>query len=112
MLWLRGWASRQPLPGETSEQRTAMSRYKGVTSKATIRREFPHDVVVPWEAVGGNKIPLVDIFFAQAGQPKHHSRLRKDDAEFYIYHFADAQTARSFQAMFGGEIIKPSGRGA
>lgn len=84
-----------------------MGRYKGVPSKATIRREFPHDVVVPWAAVGGKQIPLVDIFFAQAGQPKHFSRLRKDNAEFYIYRFADPQHAQSFAAMFDGEIVPP-----
>jgi hypothetical protein len=77
-------------------------RYKGVPSKASIRREFPHDVVVPWAAVGGKQIPFVDVFFAQAGQPKHFSSLRKVDADFYIYHFADPQHARSFAAMFDG----------
>jgi hypothetical protein len=87
-----------------------MARYKGVSSKAVIKRNFPHGVVVPWEAVGGDKIPLVDIFFVQIDQPKHHSRLRKDDAESYVYHFAEPQFARSFQALFGGEILTSNKR--
>jgi hypothetical protein len=59
---------------------------------------------------GGKQIPFVDVFFAQAGQPKHFSSLRKDDADFYIYHFADPQHARSFAAMFDGEIVSPKHR--
>lgn len=83
-----------------------MTRYKGVPSKRTIAREFPHEVVVPAENVGGYNIPAVDVFFAQIDQPKHSSSLRKDDRDFLIYYFADPQYARSFQAVFGGEIVK------
>jgi hypothetical protein len=83
-----------------------MTRYKGRVSPAVIRRNFPHQVVVPAEAVGGYNIPSVDVFFAQIDHPKHALRLRKDDREFEIYCFNDPQHAASFSALFGGEVIR------
>jgi hypothetical protein len=53
---------------------------------------------------GSKNQDLVIVFHAQIGQPQRSRSVFVDDEWFEVYCFADPQHARSFQALFGGEI--------
>jgi hypothetical protein len=69
-----------------------------------IDRNFPFQVTVPAKAVGGKNLALVAIFHAQIDQPQHSRSEFENDDWFEVFCFADPEYARSFQALFGGEI--------
>ena len=69
-----------------------------------IDRECPHQVIVPAENVGGKNLDFVIVFNAQINIPRHTKSPRKDDRWYEVYCLADPQHARSFQALFGGEM--------
>jgi hypothetical protein len=81
-----------------------MTRARGQPSRRSIDRDYPHQVVVPAESVGGKNLPFVAVFHAQIGAPQRTRSLFKDDRWCEIYCFAEAQHARSFQAIFSGEL--------
>jgi hypothetical protein len=81
-----------------------MTRARGQPSRRMIDREYPHRVTVPAASVGGRNLDLVIVFHAQIGQPERRRSLYKDDRWFETFCFADPQHARSFHALFGGEI--------
>ena len=81
-----------------------MTRARGQPSRRMIDREYPHRVTVPAESVGGKNLDFVIVFHAQIDQPQRTRSVRRDDRWFEVHCFADPQDARSFQALFGGEI--------
>lgn len=81
-----------------------MTRARGQPPRSMIDREYPHQVIVPAEDVGGDKIPMVDVALAQLEAAKGIRWLRKDDRDHLVYCFREAGQARAFQAIFGGEI--------
>jgi hypothetical protein len=83
-----------------------MTRARGQPSHRAIDREYPFQVAVPAEKVGGKNLALVAIFHAQIDQPQRARSVYEDDCWYDVYCFADPQHARLFQSMFGGEIKK------
>jgi hypothetical protein len=83
-----------------------MTRARGQPTRRMIDREYPHQVLVPAENVGGKKLDFVIAFHAQIDAPQHSRSVFKDDRWYEVYCFAEPQHARSFQAIFGGESIR------
>jgi hypothetical protein len=81
-----------------------MTRARGQPSRRMVDREYPHQVTVPAESVGGKNLDHVILFHAQIGQPQRSRSVFRGDRWFEVYCFADPQHARSFQALFGGEM--------
>jgi len=81
-----------------------MTRARVQPSRRLVDREYPHQVTVPAESVGGKNFDSVIVFHAQISQPQRSRSVFRDDRWFAVYCFADPQHARSFQALFGGEI--------
>jgi hypothetical protein len=46
-----------------------MTRARGQPSRRMIDREYPHQVTVPAEKIGGKNLDLMIVFHAQIGQP-------------------------------------------
>jgi hypothetical protein len=73
-----------------------------------VNRVFPHKVTLPAENVSGQNTWNISLFYSQIDigfQDQHHTLLRKDDRDYYVYSFADPQHASQFQALFGGELL-------
>ena len=81
-----------------------MSRYKGRPSRKTIAREFPHvvEIAVPLGGLG-KRLDAMHAFHAERGISACLGRGRREDAQDYLrWYFAEARTAVSFAAEFGG----------
>ena len=61
-------------------------------------------MLCPAENVQGGKLDLVILFHDRIGQKMHARSLFIRDRWHTMYQFADLQHARSFQALFGGEM--------
>jgi hypothetical protein len=81
-----------------------MSRARGQPSRSSIDREYPHQVIVPADDVGGKHLPMVEVFHAQIDAPKRSRSVFNNDRWYEIYCFKEPYQARGFQAIFGGEI--------
>lgn len=81
-----------------------MSRARGQPPRRLIDRQYPHQVLLPAENVGGKNLDLVIIFHAQIDAPIQSRSIYKEDRWYALYSFSDPQHAKSFQALFGGEI--------
>jgi hypothetical protein len=82
-----------------------MTRAKGQLSRALLNREYPHQVLVPAENVGGKTIDKVADFHVKLGIPTKSRSIRKGDAWYALYCFADREHVKLFQAIFGGEVV-------
>ena len=82
-----------------------MSRYKGRPSHKTIARDFPHIVEIAVPAGGlGKRLDAMHAFHAERGISACLGRGRHEDSQDYLrWYFADAHTAASFAAEFGGK---------
>jgi hypothetical protein len=78
-----------------------MTRARGQLSRALLNREYPHQVLVRAENVGGK----VSDFHVKLGIPTKTRSIRKDDAWYSLHCFADRQHAKLFQAIFGGDVV-------
>lgn len=81
-----------------------MTRARGQSSRTLIEREHPHQVLVLAESVSGKTLDEVIAFHAKLGIPTIRRSIRKHDDWHSLYCFADANHAKLFQAMFGGEM--------
>jgi hypothetical protein len=81
-----------------------MSRYKGRPSRKTIAREFPLVVEIAVPAGGlGKRLDAMHAFHADRKISACLGRGRHEDNQDYLrWYFADARTAMSFAAEFGG----------
>jgi hypothetical protein len=81
-----------------------MSHYKGRASRKTIEREFPHSVEIAVPPGGlGKRLDAMHAFHAERGISACLGRGRHEDNQDYLrWYFADAHTAASFAAEFGG----------
>ena len=81
-----------------------MNRYKGRTSQKAIEREFPHVVVIAVPPRGlGKRLDAMHAFHAERGISACLGRGRHEDGKDHLrWYFADARTAVSFAAEFGG----------
>jgi hypothetical protein len=70
-----------------------------------LNRDYPHQVLVPSESVGGKMLDEVFAFHTRLGLPTKTRSIRKDRRWYSLYCFADQQHAVSFQLTCGGELI-------
>jgi hypothetical protein len=80
-----------------------MTRYKGRTSQKATEREFPHvvEIAVPPRGLG-KRLDAMHAFHAERGISACLGRGR-DGKDHLRWYFADARTAVSFAAEFGGK---------
>ena len=81
-----------------------MSCYKGRASQKTIERGFPHIVEIAVPPGGlGKRLDAMLAFHTERGIDPCLGRGRREDSQDYLrWYFADAHTAVSFAAEFGG----------
>jgi hypothetical protein len=68
-------------------------------------RACPHQILVLAENVRGKTLDKVSDFHAKLGITRKSRAVRKGDAWYSLYCFADREHAKLFQAMFGGELL-------
>ncbi len=81
-----------------------MTRYKGRTSQKATEREFPYvvEIAVPPRGLG-KRLDAMHAFHAERGILACLGRGRHEDGKDHLrWYFADARTAVSFAAEFGG----------
>jgi hypothetical protein len=89
-----------------------MARYKGRPSAQTIVRDFPHVVEIRMAVGGlGKRVYTMHEFHSRRGirvrnGPHRHSNGR----DFISWCFADSQTADTFAAEFGGNLLTEKSR--
>jgi hypothetical protein len=83
-----------------------MTRARGQLSRTLLNREYPHQVLVRAENVGGETLDKVADFHVKLGIPTKSRSVRKGDAWYSLYCFADRKHSELFQVMFGGEITR------
>jgi hypothetical protein len=84
---------------------------KGELSKATIDRDWPHQVALSTDFVSANHAVIHD--FCRAEQLSlcargHH--FQRDDRWHICFCFAEREHSQLFQHRFGGEFIDPANR--
>jgi hypothetical protein len=82
-----------------------MTRARGQPPRTLLDREYPHQILVLVENVGGKTLDKVSDFHAKLGITTKSRSVRTDDAWYSLYCFADREHAKLFQAMFGGELL-------
>ena len=77
---------------------------RGQPSRTVLDREYPHQVLVRAENLGGKTLDKVADFHVKLGISTKSRSIRKDDAWYTLYCFADPNHDKLFQVMFGGEL--------
>jgi hypothetical protein len=88
-----------------------MIRARGEPSRTLLDREYPHQVSVLAETLRGRMLDRVVEFHMNLGIPTKSRSIRKDDAWYTLYRFADPDHAKLFKVMFGGEITQARSKG-
>jgi hypothetical protein len=83
-----------------------MTRARGQPSRTLLDREYPHQVLVLADTVRGKTLDTVTDFHVRLGIPTKSRSIRKDDAWYSLYCFADREHAKLFQVMFGGQSFR------
>jgi hypothetical protein len=83
---------------------------RGELSKATIDRDWPHQVELPaYRCTGGNYV-TIHLFYEGLSQcPRGHSFYRHG-TDMNIFCFAEREHAEQFRERFGGEFMDPKDR--
>jgi hypothetical protein len=83
-----------------------MTRRKGEITRSTLKRKWPHHVVLPTDNVRGLADSEVVRGFADtlSAAPLTYS-LRRGDADFIVFCFAKLENANAFRDRFGGEPV-------
>jgi hypothetical protein len=88
-----------------------MGRHKGELSPGRVDREWPHQIMLPWDDAGGRNYEPVRAFCADLSLcPRGHS-IVKDDKWHHVFCFREKADAEKFQAKFGGDWFDPAQRG-
>ena len=83
---------------------------KGEFSKATIDREWPHQVALAASQCTGHNYVTIRLFCEGLSLcPRGHFFYR-DGVGFSVFCFAQKEHAEQFQARVGGEFIEPKDR--
>jgi hypothetical protein len=82
-----------------------MTRARGQSSRTSLNREYPHQVLVMSDSIRGKTLDRVIAFHTQSGIPTKTRSVRQHDRRYDLYCFADRQHAAQFQGEFGGELI-------
>ena len=85
-------------------------RRKGELSAARIDRDWPHQIMLPYDQVNGQHHKDIHAFCADLSLcPRGHSIMR-DDQWHRVFCFVVKADAEKFQAQFGGEWFDPAQR--
>lgn len=80
-------------------------RARGVPSRASINREFPHQVAV--RMVDGQEVSGLRSSGPYSSLCIWHGKVSDDAGVYEIFRFADAEQARSFRLSISGEPFDP-----
>ena len=83
-----------------------MTRARGQSSRTLLDREFPYQVLVQAESVGGDMLDSVVAFHATRGLPTKKRSVRRDDVWWSLYCFAQRVDAAAFRHLLGGRLFK------
>jgi hypothetical protein len=84
---------------------------KGELSRATIAREWPHQLALSAEFLRGRNCIIVDRFCRGLSVCARHRIYWRDRKEYVAYCFATRADAEFVQMHFGGEFIDPRNLG-
>jgi hypothetical protein len=87
-----------------------VARRKGELTKATIDREWPHQVAVPADVVR-EQFKVIDRVGRGLSLCARGHTVRREGVEYVVFCFADLAHADSFRERFGGERFNPKERG-
>jgi hypothetical protein len=82
-----------------------MTYARGQASRSLLNREYPHHVLVPADAMRGRLQDEVHTFHDNRSVPMKTHTIRQDDEWYVVFCFADLQTAKEFQLLFGGKAV-------
>lgn len=87
-----------------------MTRRKGEITDRRIRRDWPHHVALPVEALRGaaNSMPIYDRVKELGGAPMPYHLVR-DGRDYRVFCFKTAEDAQAFADRFGGERLPSAG---
>jgi hypothetical protein len=88
-----------------------MTGRKGELTRATVDREWPHQVALPADRVkGANNAVIHEFCRGLSLYPRNHT-VRRDDVTYIVFCFAKPSHAERFRERFGGERFDPEDRG-
>jgi hypothetical protein len=83
---------------------------RGELSKATIDRDWPHQVALPaYRCTGGNYVTIRLFCEDLTLCPRGHSYYQ-NGTDMNVFCFAEREHAEQFRERFGGEFIDPRDR--
>jgi hypothetical protein len=84
--------------------------HKGRITISEIKRDWPHHVALPPEAVYGVVTSMQIYQYAKdlAGAPRPY-RLHRGGGKLIVFCFSDHEAAKMFAERFGGELLPVAG---
>ena|GEM_PF-874736 len=82
-----------------------MTCARGRSSRTLIDRDFPYQVLVLAESVGGEMLDKVDAFHTERALPTKKRSVRRDESLWSLFCFAQRVDAATFRHLFGGKLF-------
>ena len=83
---------------------------KGELSKATIDRDWPHQVALPEYRCSGRNYVTIHLFCEDLSLCPRGHFIYRDGVGMNVFCFAERAHAEHFQKRFGGEFLDPKDR--